>query len=70
MSNRSGTAGKSTRQMAQRRRNIAIWIAIVALAVIVIIALVVQNSKVLGLSGGAVLVLLVVMGARMVIGAL
>lgn len=61
MSNRSGTAGKSTRQMAKRRRNVAIWMAVITLGIVIVLGLVVMNQRALGLGGGAVLVLLIIM---------
>jgi hypothetical protein len=53
-------AGKSTRSMAAGRRKNAIWIAIGTLALMVILALLVQSKAVAGISGG-VLVLIVLM---------
>lgn len=61
MSNRSGTAGKSTRQMAQRRRKSAIWMAIFIIVAALILTLVILNQKALGLGGGVVLVLLILL---------
>jgi hypothetical protein len=59
MSNRTGTAGKSTRQMAQRRRKTAIWMAIFVIVAALALTLVILNQKALGLGGGAVLALLI-----------
>lgn len=56
-------AGKSTRKMAQKRRRITNYILIGLLVITIILALTVQNWRTLGLSGGAVLVLLMILQA-------
>jgi len=52
-------AGKSTRQMAQRRRWIAYGMIAVVMVIVVILALTIQNWQALGIGGGGVLVLLI-----------
>jgi hypothetical protein len=54
-------AGKSTREMAQRRRRITNLILIGVLIVGIILFLIIQKWQALGLSGGTVLVLLVIL---------
>lgn len=51
-------AGKSTRKMADRRRKTALWGLFFALIIVVIVGILLQNITALGLSSGAVLILL------------
>lgn len=52
-------AGKSTREMANKRRKSALWIAIVGIGILIVVALVVNNAKALGIGGIGILVLLI-----------
>ena len=54
-------AGKSTREMASRRRRSALWIAGIGLAIMVVAMLFIQNAKALGIGGIGILILLVLM---------
>jgi len=58
MSDKSRRAGKSTREMANKRRRSALWTVLIGLVGIVILYLFLQNSKVLGIGGIGILVLL------------
>lgn len=58
MPEQKGTAGASVREMASKRHKNAIWIAIGGIAGLIILFLVLHNSKILGLGGGAILLLL------------
>jgi len=61
MSNRSGRAGKSTREMAKKRRQSALWTVLIGIAVLVVLWLFLQNSKVLGIGGIGILILIVLL---------
>lgn len=61
MTYKAGQAGKSTREMASKRRRNAIIMAVIAMAMILLIGLVLQNSKALGIGGIGVLVLLMLL---------
>ncbi len=52
-------AGKSTREMASRRRNSALWIAVIGSGILIIMALFVFNAKALGIGGIGLLILIV-----------
>jgi hypothetical protein len=54
-------AGKSTREMANRRRQSALWIGIIGIVVLIVISLFIQNAKVFGIGGVGILVLLIFM---------
>jgi hypothetical protein len=54
-------AGKSTREMASQRRKSALWIAIIGIGILIVVALVVENAKALGIGGIGILALLVFM---------
>jgi hypothetical protein len=58
MSYKSGQAGKSTREMAKKRRRSALWIVLIGVAVSGILWLFLQNSKALGIGGIGVLIVL------------
>ena len=58
MAYKSGQAGKSTREMAKKRRQTALWIGLFGIAIIIILWLFLQNSKALGIGGTGILVLL------------
>lgn len=53
-------AGKSTRDMARRRRNLYFLISLIAIGVLGVIWLISVNQQALGIGGGAMLVLLVI----------
>ena len=59
MSDKSGRAGKSTREMANKRRRSALWTGLIGIVIIVILYFFLQNSKVLGIGGIGILLLLV-----------
>jgi len=61
MANQFGRAGKSTRKMAQTRRQSAMWMVIIGLVAIGVIYFLLQNSTSLGISGIGLLVLIVIM---------
>ncbi|PWH16898.1 MAG: hypothetical protein DDG60_03335 [Anaerolineae bacterium] len=52
-------AGKSTREMANQRRNSALWVAGIGMGILVVVTLFAQNAKALGISGVGILALLV-----------
>lgn len=54
-------AGKSTREMANRRHRLALWIGIIGIVVLVVISLFIQNAKALGIGGVGILALLIFM---------
>jgi hypothetical protein len=58
MSKDNKWAGKSTREMARRRRRSAIWIGLFGILVILIIGFFLQNFKAIGIGGTGLLVLL------------
>lgn len=55
-------AGKSTREMAAKRRKTSIWIGVIGIVLIIIVGALLQNSKALGIGGIGLLVLLVLLG--------
>jgi hypothetical protein len=61
MAQKYGKAGKSTYQMADKRGKQVIFILLLGLGSALVIYLLLSNSSALGLSGGAVLVLLVLL---------
>lgn len=61
MPERKGVAGISTREMARKRRKSAIWIAMVAVGIVIILSVLLQNAKALQLGGGVILAMLVLM---------
>ena len=61
MSYRSGQAGRSTREMARKRRQSAVWIGVFGIAAIIILGLFLMNAKAFGIGGTAVLVLLILL---------
>ena len=54
-------AGKSTREMAKKRRRSAAWTAIIGIAGVVLIILLLKYSNVAGIGGIGVLVLLILL---------
>lgn len=56
-----GRAGRSAREIARRRRSAAIALTVLGLAVGGVLCVAVGNSSALGISGGAVLMMLIVM---------
>jgi len=54
-------AGKSTREMAEKRRKTGIWIGVFGIVLIIIVGLLLQNTKALGIGGVGFLVLLVLL---------
>jgi hypothetical protein len=61
MSYKSGQAGRSTRDMAKKRRQSALWIVVIGIAFVIILWILLQNSKALEIGGIGILVLLVLM---------
>jgi hypothetical protein len=61
MAYQRGKAGRSTREMARKRRQNAVWTAIFGIAIIIVLYLFLQNSKALGIGGIGILVILVLM---------
>lgn len=61
MTQKAGKARKSTYQMAEKRHWQGTMYLVLALGAVVVIYLLITNSKPLGLSGGAFLVLLILM---------
>ena len=61
MAYKSGQAGKSTREMARKRRQAAVWIGVIGIAFVIVLWLLLQNSKALEIGGIGILVLLVLM---------
>lgn len=57
MAHKSGQAGKSTHEMASRRRSSAIIMSLLALGMVILVYLALQNHKALGISGIGVLIL-------------
>jgi LmbE family N-acetylglucosaminyl deacetylase len=60
MTNQPNKAGKSTRDMAKRRRKAYFQIGLIAIGVLTVFWLISANQKALGIGGGAMLVLLVI----------
>jgi Nuclease-related domain len=61
MAYKSGQAGKSTREMAKKRRQSAIWIFVFGIAFVIVLWVFLHNSKALGIGGIGILVILVLM---------
>jgi hypothetical protein len=61
MAYKAGQAGKSTREMASKRRKTAIIMAVIAMVMVILIGLLLQNSKALGIGGIGVLILLMLL---------
>jgi len=59
MVHKAGQAGRSTREMAGKRRFSAIMIAVIAMVLVIVIYFVMQNHNALGIGGISLLVLLV-----------
>jgi hypothetical protein len=59
--NNNHQAGKSTREMAEKRRKTGILIGVIGIILIIIVGLLLQNSKALGMGGMGLLVLLVLL---------
>jgi hypothetical protein len=59
MANRIGKAGKSTYEMAEKRRKRAMLYAVVGLGIVVVIWLLISNSKAWGIGGGVILLLFI-----------
>ena len=62
MAGKTGRAGKSTREMAAKRRTSAIIIGLIGIAAIIVVGVLLQNAKVLGIGGAGILVLLILIG--------
>ena len=60
--NNNRQAGKSTREMAEKRRKKGILIGIIGIVLVIIVGALLQNSTKLGIGGIGFLVLLVVFG--------
>lgn len=54
-------AGKSTREMARKRRLSALWIGLIGIVIIIVVGALLQNSKALGIGGIGILVLLILL---------
>ena len=54
-------AGKSTREMAEKRRKTGILIGVIGIVLIIIVGVLLKNSKALGIGGAGLLVLLVLL---------
>jgi hypothetical protein len=61
MSYKSGQAGKSTREMAKKRRQTALWIGVIGVAFLIVLWILLQNSKPLEIGGIGLLILLVLL---------
>jgi hypothetical protein len=61
MAKQYGRAGKSTYEMANKRRTALLGIGIVGIVVIIVVGLVIQNASALGIGGIALLFLLVLL---------
>ena len=59
MSYKSGQAGKSTREMAKKRRQTAVWIGVIGVAFLIVLLILLQNSKAFDIGGIGILGLLV-----------
>lgn len=59
MAYKSGQAGKSTRAMAKKRRQTAVWIGFFGIVAIIILGLFLQNAKAWGIGGAGLLLLLI-----------
>jgi hypothetical protein len=59
--NNNRQAGKSTREMAEKRRKTGIWIGVIGIVLVIIVGLLLQNSKTLVIGGMGLLVLLVLL---------
>jgi hypothetical protein len=54
-------AGKSTREMARKRRLSGIWIGLIGIGILIVIGVLFQYSNALGIGGGGLLVLLILL---------
>jgi hypothetical protein len=61
MANKSRKAGKSTREMAKARRTSVLIIGLVGLGIVIIVGLLLQNNKYLGIGGVGIFILLVLL---------
>jgi hypothetical protein len=61
MAYKSGQAGKSTREMAKKRRQSAGWMGVLGIAFVIVLWVFLHNSKALGIGGMGILVILVLM---------
>ena len=61
MAYKSRQAGKSTRAMAKKRRQSAVWIAVMGIAFVIVVWILLQNSKALEIGGIGILLLLVLL---------
>lgn len=61
MTQKTGKAGKSTYQMAEKRHRQGTFYLVLALGAVLVIYLLINNSQTLGLSGGAILALLLLL---------
>jgi hypothetical protein len=59
MAGKTGRAGKSTREMAAKRRTSAIIVGLIGIAAIIVVSVLLQNAKILGIGGAGILVLLI-----------
>jgi hypothetical protein len=62
MAKQYGSAGKSTHQMAGKRRTVMLAIGVVGMVAIIILGVVIQNAKALGIGGFAFLFLFILLG--------
>jgi len=61
MENKNGESGKSAREMAKKGRYLAVWIGVIGIVFVVIIWILLQNSKVLEIGGIGILVILLLL---------
>lgn len=61
MSKNFNTAGKSTREMADKRRKQGILTGLIVIFILVVVYLLLTNSQQLGLGGGVILILLILL---------
>ena len=61
MTYKSGQEGKSTHGMAKKRRQSAVWIGVIGIAFVVVVGILLENSKALELGGIGLLVMLVLL---------
>jgi hypothetical protein len=59
MSSNQGQAARSTREMASKRYQLALWAGIIGLVLVLILFLLVKNAKVFGIGGIGILILLI-----------
>ena len=61
MAYKSERAGKATRAMAKKQRQSAVWIAVMGVAFVIVVWILLQNSKALEIGGIGILLILVLL---------